>query len=217
MIRGEVIDGVSLTPIGWKILIEVLVKGNYQQVVEIPYQFHARTAGESKMSLREQWNYVRHVFRLVKNSPADRRLYVFALVGLSGVVVNMALYAVLVRWGIRVPIAGTLSAMTALVSNYTLNDRITWADANHDASLVRMAKYAVTSLVGIAVDVAVLNVLYGLGVSVFAANFFGIVVATAWNFVVNNGWVWKKKQNVQPVVVSQPVNTANSLQGVGTK
>ncbi len=212
MFRRDVIEGVQLKPIGWKILIEILVKGHYRHVIEIPYRFLVRTTGESKMSLKEQWNYVRHLARLIKDSPEDRRFYTFALVGLSGVIVNMAIYAVFVHWGIRVPVAGALSAMTALVSNYMLNDRITWADANHGASLVRMAKYAVASLVGIAVDVAVLNVLYGAGVSFLAANLFGISVATVGNYVVNNAWVWKTKRGIQPVIGSQPLNAANSWQ-----
>ncbi len=64
-LRRSVIKGVALDPIGWKILIEVLVKGNYTSICELPYVFHARDAGASKMSLKEQWNYLRHIFRLM--------------------------------------------------------------------------------------------------------------------------------------------------------
>ncbi len=64
ILKKEVIEGVKLEPVGWKILIEVLVKGNYSNVTELPYHFKARKSGESKMSLKEQMNYVRHIIKL---------------------------------------------------------------------------------------------------------------------------------------------------------
>lgn len=65
-IKRSVIRDVKLDPIGWKILIEILVKGHYQTVLELPYTFLARDVGDSKMSLKEQWNYLRHVAKLVR-------------------------------------------------------------------------------------------------------------------------------------------------------
>ncbi len=50
--RREVIQGKSLRPEGFKVLMEVLAVGHYKEVVEVPYQFSARTAGESKLRLR---------------------------------------------------------------------------------------------------------------------------------------------------------------------
>ena len=67
MFKKEVIEGVNLEPVGWKILIEVLIKGHYLNVAEIPYHFEARKIGESKMSLKEQLNYVRHVIKLLNH------------------------------------------------------------------------------------------------------------------------------------------------------
>jgi dolichol-phosphate mannosyltransferase len=56
-----------LDPIGYKILLELIVKCDYQQVIEIPIEFRDRQHGQSKMSVREQANYVRHVARLVRS------------------------------------------------------------------------------------------------------------------------------------------------------
>lgn len=50
--RREVINGKELRPQGFKVLMEVLALGDYKEVREIPYQFSARTAGESKLRLR---------------------------------------------------------------------------------------------------------------------------------------------------------------------
>jgi dolichol-phosphate mannosyltransferase len=88
-LKRMVVNQVHLDPIGWKILIEILVKGKYRTVHEIPYSFVAREAGESKMSSKEQWNYLRHIARLVNNSPEDRRFYSFCAIGILGVFVNL--------------------------------------------------------------------------------------------------------------------------------
>lgn len=69
MVRREVVAEVALAPIGWKILIEILVKGRYGRVVEVPYRFLPRVAGESKLNGRETWNYMRHLLAL-RRAPA---------------------------------------------------------------------------------------------------------------------------------------------------
>lgn len=62
--KKEVIDNVKLDPIGYKILLEILVRGNYKTVKEIPYIFLNRNVGKSKLNLREYWNYILHLKRL---------------------------------------------------------------------------------------------------------------------------------------------------------
>lgn len=66
MFRRAVIDHAQLNPVGWKILMEILVKGNIRVYKEIPYRFQQRLNETSKMSLKEQWNYLLHIRRLRK-------------------------------------------------------------------------------------------------------------------------------------------------------
>ncbi len=66
MFRRAVIDGADLRPIGWKIMVEVLAMGTYSTVVEIPYKFQARPAGESKLSSKVTMEYLRQVAELTK-------------------------------------------------------------------------------------------------------------------------------------------------------
>lgn len=66
MFRKEVIAEADLQPIGWKIMVEVLAMGNYQKVIEIPYKFQQRTAGESKLSGKVTLEYLKQLFNLRK-------------------------------------------------------------------------------------------------------------------------------------------------------
>jgi len=60
-VRREILDGVQLSPVGYKILLEVLAKCEYDRVVEVPYTFKERDRGESKLTPKEYWDFLRHV------------------------------------------------------------------------------------------------------------------------------------------------------------
>ena len=57
-LRRSVIDGVTLNPIGFKIGFEVIARGRYRSVVEVPYTFRDRELGASKFGRREGGQYV---------------------------------------------------------------------------------------------------------------------------------------------------------------
>lgn len=56
----------ELDPIGYKIGLELIIKCECLNVVEIPIHFANRLHGESKLSFREQLNYLRHLARLYR-------------------------------------------------------------------------------------------------------------------------------------------------------
>lgn len=208
MFRNEVIKSVNLRPIGWKILIEILVRGNYERVIEVPYHFKARNIGESKMSMYEQINYIRHLLRLVKDSPEDRRFYYFAMVGLSGVFVNMFIYYILTRLHWEVKIAAFISASIAMLCNFILNDKITWANVSSNSIWTRGSKYIITSVIGIGINIMVLHVFYyQLHLNHLLSNLIGISCAVLWNYSINNLWTWPSSnyKNV-PVVEKWSIN-----------
>jgi dolichol-phosphate mannosyltransferase len=59
-------SAAPLDPIGYKIGLELLVKCRCRHVVEVPIHFRNRLHGQSKLSLREQVNYLRHLLRLYR-------------------------------------------------------------------------------------------------------------------------------------------------------
>ena len=59
--RRSVIDGVDLDTIGYKILLEILVKGKYVSVRELPYHFRMRKFSSSKLNWKEHWMFLKQV------------------------------------------------------------------------------------------------------------------------------------------------------------
>ena len=64
--KKEIIKDVKLKPLGYKILLEILVKGRQKKIKEIPYMFRNRTFGKSKIGSKVYLDYLRHIFRLYK-------------------------------------------------------------------------------------------------------------------------------------------------------
>lgn len=95
MFRRNVIADAKLNPIGWKILMEVLAMGKYQRVVEIPYGFEKRNAGESKLSLRVTLEYFMHILSLASRGIQERSKYTFLLACLLSIAVDVLAFAAL--------------------------------------------------------------------------------------------------------------------------
>jgi dolichol-phosphate mannosyltransferase len=67
-VRAAALDADRLRPLGYKILLELIVRCRLQRITEVPYQFQDRFAGESKASFTEGLRFLRHlvVLRLSK-------------------------------------------------------------------------------------------------------------------------------------------------------
>lgn len=63
--RREVVENVALNPIGFKIGLEIIAKGNYTRCVEVPYLFRDRFAGHSKFGNKEIVAYVHQLWALL--------------------------------------------------------------------------------------------------------------------------------------------------------
>lgn len=60
-IRREMISPEALRPLGYKILLELIVRVRPRRVTEVPYVFGTRHAGDSKSTVREGLRFLRHL------------------------------------------------------------------------------------------------------------------------------------------------------------
>ena len=88
-------QAAPLDPIGYKIALELYVKGHCRRPAEVPIQFATRTAGSTKFGLGAQIHYLRHLFRLYRfRFPAAAGIVTFVvLVGAVVIVFLIALTA----------------------------------------------------------------------------------------------------------------------------
>ena len=71
LIRRDLARGVKISAGGFKICLELLVRGRPATVIEVPYVFEGRTAGESKMNLKEALGYLQQLRDLWSFSRAE--------------------------------------------------------------------------------------------------------------------------------------------------
>lgn len=64
--RADMPGRNRLSPLGYKIALEIFVKGHFRRPSEVPIHFADRQFGESKLTLKEQLNFLRHLGRLYK-------------------------------------------------------------------------------------------------------------------------------------------------------
>jgi dolichol-phosphate mannosyltransferase len=200
MFKREGLNNVEFKPIGYKILMEILVMGKFQNVVEVPFIFEDRSSGRSKMKARQQIDYLKHIYSLMRRTGELKRFIKFIAVGLSGVVVNegiLALTTIFTTWSKYV--AEIPGIEISIITNFTLNDFFTFADrrAGKNRSFIsRLLRYNGVSLAGVAINIAIYSLISGLfGMDSLSgrlfANFVGIVIAFLWNYFVNSVWTWK--------------------------
>ncbi|MWG35336.1 polyprenol monophosphomannose synthase [Halomarina oriensis] len=67
-VRRELLAGCEFAPTGYKILLELLAVCEHDRVVEVPYVFHERERGESKLSGQEYIEFLRHLYTLRRRS-----------------------------------------------------------------------------------------------------------------------------------------------------
>lgn len=65
VLKREVVHEIEISAAGFKICLEILVRGRARSVVELPYLFTDRLVGQSKMTIREALVYLVQVYDLL--------------------------------------------------------------------------------------------------------------------------------------------------------
>lgn len=196
MFKPESLGNFEFKPIGYKILLEMLVMGNFKNVVEVPFIFEDRSTGASKMKARQQIDYLKHIFSLMRRKGELTRLLKFIGVGLSGIVVNQAILWLLTEFGgLRYYISSIFAIEASIISNFILNDYLTFADRRTGKTgsfISRLLKFNVTCAAGAAIQWGILVLFTSVfGVHYLISNLIGIVVAFIWNYILSLVWTWK--------------------------
>ena len=189
----------QLNPIGFKIGLELLVKSQPRNVIEIPIQFQKRMYGTSKLSLREQIQYLLHLSRLYQYRYKNIVQFVrFSFVGASGVLVNL-LFVYLSYNLLKFPyylslIIGFTCAMT---SNYILNKLVTFHEAIQTNPVLQYFKFLLVSIAGLLINMIVSLSLYDYVLFFhrfyLVTTLFGIMCGLVVNFMGSRLFVFREQ------------------------
>jgi len=210
-IRKKVIENAPLKPRGYKILLEVLGKGTWENDREIPFEFVDREIGASKLKIRTMLEYARQVLDISlysfthHESAAWRewtRVFRFGIVGITGIVVNLGILYILVEYGhlSNNPldlVASAIAIEISILNNFILNDFWTFRsleNSKYSSRWQRLAAFNIVSAGGAVINWTVFLVLTaGFGIYYLAAQFIGTLLGFVWNFTVNRRVTWTRK------------------------
>jgi dolichol-phosphate mannosyltransferase len=201
LVRRESIANKVLSPLGYKILVEVVGRGDIAKITEVGYEFQERQSGDSKVTAKQYVEYIRHLLRL--RLSRSKRFLTFLAVGLSGVVVDMAvLYLLHHDLGLALTRSKVVAGEVAIINNFLWNDRWTFGDVSRrqqgkTQKMRRFLKFNLVCLMGLVLNVIILNVFYNLLMlkavpyGAYIANFIAIALVTFWNFWINVKLSWR--------------------------
>lgn len=215
-VKKSVVMNAPLKPRGYKILLEVLGKGSWEHDREIPFEFVDREIGSSKLKLRTITDYALQVTDITLYSFTHhqsaawrewKRVFKFGIVGISGIVVNLGILFILVEFfstgvpffgrDIYKELASAVAIEVAILNNFLWNDIWTFGSSpvrNATSVWRRLVAFNAVSVGGAAINLAIFTVLNGwFAVWYIAAQFIGILVGFAWNFIVNRRFTWGRR------------------------
>jgi dolichol-phosphate mannosyltransferase len=200
MIRRTSIQDRELSPLGYKILIEVLGRGEVRWIAEVPYTFRERVEGASKLTNKIYLEYFQHLFRLRLYLLQASSFFRFCVVGASGVVIDMSMLYLLsdpntLHWGLTR--SKLLAAEAALLNNFVWNDLWTFGDISREQKtmgqrLKRFLKFNAICSLGIFLNIVILNVEFNwFHMNRYLANLIAIGLVTLWNYKSNKEFSWR--------------------------
>jgi dolichol-phosphate mannosyltransferase len=208
--RRHIIQGVKFDALGYKMLLEILVKARGARVKELPYTFTNRRTGTSKLDAGVMIDYIRAVWRLYRSGKSmkqrERRTSVhflskagrFYTVGATGLLVNyiasLSLNTLFPNiWYLYSTVIGIGFSMT---SNFFLNKL--WTFENRDFKVkdtgIQYGMFMGFSSLGAIIQLALVYVLLeDYNVEYPLALILAVSAASVGNFLLNKKWTFKEK------------------------
>jgi len=194
-IRKDVVTRSKLNPVGDNILLEILVKGDYDSVAEVTYEPSKRDAAVRKGAGRHTAHDLRHLSSLFWRSGEFHRFLRFCAVGAVGAVLNLLVLFSLTELGVFYLLSGLIAIEAGLLSNFFLNRSWTFKDRRTQglgSVLTALYRDHAVRFVGIVVNLVILWLLTSVfGLYYLASQVIGIAVAMLWNYGGNQWWTWE--------------------------
>jgi len=200
----------DLRPQGFKILLEILVRGgagDELRIAEVPMTFAERRHGDSKASLRQGATFAMHLTRL-----RFGKMSLFALIGAVGAVANIGIMWALTHLGMDYVPAAIIGAGATIIGNFVLQERFVFDDVRRDASSLWVRFAASVSFNGVeaALRIPVMALMVeSWHISSVIATAISLVVAFFARFLFHALVVYApRRRRVTDAAGEPPVDTA---------
>ncbi len=164
------------------------------RVREIPISFHGRTRGSGKLGVKEVLEFAVHVWwlRLQGRNTFSK----FMLTGLSGVLVNLGSFAILLSYGMHKYLSSACAVELSIISNFLINNY--WTFGYRDIPTrkrIRGLKYNMVSLATLAISLSTFVILSQLlpEGSPMLHQLLSVLPAGLVNYFANSYWTFRER------------------------
>ena len=187
----------DLTGQGFKILVDLVLSAPAPlRVLEIPVQFRARVAGESKLDALVMAQFGGLLLDKVAGGLLPLRFISFAAVGALGVLVHLAVLVLLrLTTGLAFEVEQTIATVVAMVFNFQLNNAVTYRDQRlRGPALWRgLVLFMLVCGLGAVANIGIAQTLYDSHTWWTVAGAIGAVIGVVWNYAVSATLVWRAR------------------------
>ena len=183
-----------LSGTGFKILLDLVLTDRSLRIREVPFRFRPRRAGASKLDALVLVQFAAVLLDKACRGMLPLRFVAFALVGLVGVGVNLAVVAALGgQFGVPFGPAATIATLAATAFNFWLNNSLTYRShrLRGAAKLRGFVLFMLVCGIGSAADIGIAHALYRDHSGWSGAAAAGAAVAVVWNYAVSATLVWR--------------------------
>ncbi len=186
-----------LTGAGFKILLDiVLAAGKGLRVVEIPFVFRPRVAGESKLDVLVIVQFAALLLDKLSGGLLPLRFIAFACVGAFGILVNLAVLGLLTKLGgLGFDLSQGLATLVAMLANFELNNRLTYRDQRLRGQRLWQGRvlFILVCGIGAVANVGIAGMLYQSHTNWSLAGAAGAAIGVVWNYAVSATLVWRAR------------------------
>jgi dolichol-phosphate mannosyltransferase len=186
----------ELSGIGFKILIDMLASSRTPlRVVDVPYIFRGRLAGESKMDRAVVIEYLVLLVDKTIGRFIPTRLFLFLCVGGMGLIVHLSVLRLGLSAAVSFQGAQTMAVATAIVFNFCLNNLVTYQDRSLKGwkLVTGLLSFAAVSSVGAIANVGVGTYVFEARPNWWLAGLAGAAMGAVWNYAASSLLTWRKK------------------------
>ncbi len=184
-----------LATIGFKILLDIMTaSATPLRVVELPYTFRNRAAGESKLDYVVAMEYLIALYDRLVGRIVPVRFAMFSVIGALGVGVHFGVLATARALGATFLPAQILAAFAAMTMNFALNNALTYRDRRLRG--VRQlvdgwVSFCAVCSVGLIANIGIAAFLHDVRDGTWAASALaGVLVGAVWNYALSSRFVW---------------------------
>ena len=192
-IRASSLDANRLRPLGYKILLELIVRNHPGRIIEVPYAFQARHAGESKSTVSEGLRFAKHL-GVLRLGERRLRMLAFGLIGLSGLLPNQAvLWLLTAVAGVHYAPAAVAANVIAVCWNFALTDALLYRNRRRRGFLSRFFRFFALGNADLLLRIPLLALLVtGAHLGVLAGNLVTLAVSFTIRFLISDRVIYRK-------------------------